>query len=59
MRDASGRVVAAVSVSVPDVVLAYDQVVALLPALLAATAAISADCGWTPAETAEPPGRKP
>lgn len=57
VRDASGRVVAAVSISVPDVVLAYDQVVALLPALREATAAISADCGWT-AVSAEPSGRK-
>jgi DNA-binding IclR family transcriptional regulator len=46
IRDASGRVVAAVSVSVPDVVLGYEQVLDLLPGLLETAAAISADCGW-------------
>ncbi len=45
VRDATGRVVAAVSISVPDLVLPYEQVLELLPQLLAATAAISADCG--------------
>lgn len=53
VRDASGRVVAAVSISVPDVVLPYEQVMALLPGLLTATAAISADCGWTAADPKE------
>ncbi|MFJ9517581.1 IclR family transcriptional regulator [Kitasatospora sp. NPDC101801] len=47
VRDATGRVVAAASVSVPDVLLPYDQVLALLPQLRATTTAISADCGWT------------
>ncbi|MUN35810.1 IclR family transcriptional regulator [Actinomadura litoris] len=47
VRDASGRVVAAVSISVPEVVLSRDDVVALLPDLLATTRAISADCGHT------------
>jgi hypothetical protein len=42
----SCHTVAAVSVSVPDVVLGYEQVLGLPPALLATTAAISADCGW-------------
>lgn len=46
IRDASGRVVAAVSVSVPDVVFDFDNVLALLPELLSVAAAISADCGW-------------
>ncbi|HTJ69495.1 MAG TPA: IclR family transcriptional regulator [Actinospica sp.] len=46
IRDVSGRVVAAASVSVPDVLLDFDQVMALLPDLLTAAAAISADCGW-------------
>ncbi|MDH6126787.1 IclR family transcriptional regulator [Kitasatospora sp. GP82] len=49
VRDATGRVVAAVSVSVPDMLLTYEQVLALLPHLRAATAAISADCGFTAA----------
>ncbi|MER5864365.1 IclR family transcriptional regulator [Kitasatospora sp. NPDC002040] len=51
VRDATGRVVAAASVSVPDVLLPYAQVLALLPQLRATTAAISADCGWTPSGT--------
>jgi DNA-binding IclR family transcriptional regulator len=40
-----GGVAAAVSVSVPNVVLAHDDVLALLPALLDATARISAELG--------------
>ncbi|WP_131738905.1 IclR family transcriptional regulator [Actinomadura roseirufa] len=47
VRDASGRVVAAVSVSVPEVLLGRDEVLGLLPELLATTRAISADCGHT------------
>ncbi len=46
IRDASGRVVAAASISVPDVLLDYEGVLALLPDLLKTAAAISADCGW-------------
>ncbi|GAA1071533.1 IclR family transcriptional regulator [Kitasatospora nipponensis] len=45
IRDATGRVVAAASISVPDLVLPYERVLELLPRLLAATAAVSADCG--------------
>ena len=52
VRDATGNVVAAVSVSVPDIVLTYDQLLDLLPGLLAVTGEISADCGWRPATTA-------
>ncbi|MDV3129709.1 IclR family transcriptional regulator [Mycobacterium sp. 21AC1] len=48
IRGASGRVVAAVSVSVPDVVLPFDQVVALLEPLLAVGENISRDCGYRP-----------
>lgn len=61
IRDASGRVVAAVSVSVPDVLLGFEQVLALLPDLLAASAAISADCGWRadPAATGPNPTSPP
>jgi DNA-binding IclR family transcriptional regulator len=43
ITDGSGRVVGAVSVSVPDVLLNYDEVLELLPDLLATTAAIGAD----------------
>jgi DNA-binding IclR family transcriptional regulator len=46
IRDASGQVVAAASISVPDVLLDFDQVMAILPDLLKTAAAISADCGW-------------
>lgn len=43
VTDRSGRVVGAVSISVPDVLLSYEQVVELLPDLLGTTAAIGAD----------------
>ncbi|GJF27381.1 IclR family transcriptional regulator [Kitasatospora sp. NE20-6] len=49
VRDATGRVVAAASVSVPDVVLPYEQVLELLPQLLATARAVSADAGATDA----------
>jgi DNA-binding IclR family transcriptional regulator len=48
VRGASGRAVAAVSVSVPDIVVTYEQLLELLPALLAVTERISHDCGWLP-----------
>jgi len=43
VTDQAGRVVGAVSVSVPDVLLTYEQVLELLPELLATTQAISTD----------------
>ncbi|MGW6281157.1 IclR family transcriptional regulator [Kribbella sp. NPDC055071] len=43
ITDRDGRVVGAVSVSVPDVLLNYAQVLELLPDLLATTKAITAD----------------
>jgi len=49
IRDATGRVVAAASISVPDVVLPYEQVLELLPQLLATARAVSADAGLPPA----------
>ncbi|MFC9327423.1 IclR family transcriptional regulator [Kitasatospora sp. NPDC057015] len=48
VRDATGRVVAAASISVPDVVLPYERVLELLPQLLATARAVSADCGLPP-----------
>ncbi|WP_019202705.1 IclR family transcriptional regulator [Tsukamurella sp. 1534] len=48
IRDASGAVVAAASVSVPDVVLPFDELLKLLEPLRATCAAISADCGFRP-----------
>jgi DNA-binding IclR family transcriptional regulator len=49
VRGASGRVLAAVSVTVPDIVLTYEQLLELLPALLDVTTTISHDCGWVAA----------
>ncbi|GAA2796273.1 IclR family transcriptional regulator [Kribbella solani] len=43
LKDRTGRVVGAVSLSVPDVLLNYDQVLELLPDLLATAAAITTD----------------
>ena len=43
IKDHAGRIVGAVSLSVPDVLLNYEQVLELLPDLLATAAAISAD----------------
>jgi DNA-binding IclR family transcriptional regulator len=50
VRDTSGRIVAAVSISVPEVMLGRDQVRALLPALREATAAIETDWAGLRAE---------
>lgn len=46
IHDASGRVAAAASLSVPDVVLDRERVLELLPDLLATARAVSADCGY-------------
>ena len=46
VRDASGRAVAAVSVSVPNIVLTDAQLLELIPSLLAVTERISRECGW-------------
>ncbi|MFE3319734.1 IclR family transcriptional regulator [Nocardia sp. NPDC059195] len=48
VRDGIGSVVAAVSVSVPDVLLDHDQVLALLPQVRATADAISTELGWDP-----------
>ena len=48
VRGAAGHAVAAVSVSVPDIVAGYDQLLELLPGLLEVTERISRDCGWQP-----------
>ncbi|MCF2527675.1 IclR family transcriptional regulator [Yinghuangia soli] len=47
IREASGRVAAAVSLSVPDVVLSREQVLELLPRLVETARAVSRDCGHT------------
>jgi DNA-binding IclR family transcriptional regulator len=49
IRGVGGRAVAAASISVPDVVLGREEVLELLPELLATAEAISVDCGYTPA----------
>lgn len=48
VRAAGGDVIAAVSVSVPEVVLPYAQLLDLLDPLRTVCAAISADCGYQP-----------
>ncbi|WP_309080723.1 IclR family transcriptional regulator [Zhihengliuella sp.] len=50
IRDASGRVVAAASTSVPVVLLDFEGLLGLVPSLLSTTEAISADLGWNPQE---------
>lgn len=51
VRDAGGRVVAAVSCSVPAVLLDGDRDIHdLIPAITTCTEAISADLGWIPTE---------
>ena len=47
VRGPHGRVVAAVSISVPDVLLPHEGVIGLLPELLAATADVSRSCGFS------------
>ncbi|MDV6233148.1 IclR family transcriptional regulator [Rhodococcus cercidiphylli] len=50
VRNGTGDVVAAVSMSVPDMVLDHQQVLATLPEVQHAAAAISAGLGWHPQE---------
>jgi DNA-binding IclR family transcriptional regulator len=47
VRNGTGAVVAAVSMSVPDMLLDHDQVLAQLPQLRATADAISTELGWT------------
>jgi DNA-binding IclR family transcriptional regulator len=47
VRDARGEVVAAMSLSVPQVLLDLDGLLRLVPTLLAAAATASAECGFT------------
>ncbi|MEU4740738.1 IclR family transcriptional regulator [Actinosynnema sp. NPDC023658] len=48
VRGARGEVVAAVSMSVPKVLLDYEGLLGHLPDLLTATRAASVECGWSP-----------
>ncbi|MGV9709106.1 IclR family transcriptional regulator [Gordonia sp. NPDC003424] len=51
IRDGTNSVVAALSMSVPDMLLSHEQVLATLPQLLDTAAAISEELGWTRVET--------
>ncbi|MEH6796289.1 MAG: IclR family transcriptional regulator [Rhodococcus sp. (in: high G+C Gram-positive bacteria)] len=61
VRNGTGDVVAAVSMSVPDMVLDHQQVLAALPDVQRAAAAISEGLGWRPSrernETTENPSQ--
>ncbi|WNV89454.1 IclR family transcriptional regulator [Umezawaea sp. Da 62-37] len=48
IRGSRGEVVAAVSMSVPKVMLDFEGLVALVPSLLATARAASIECGFTP-----------
>jgi DNA-binding IclR family transcriptional regulator len=48
IRGARGEVVAAVSMSVPKVLLDFDGLLGHVPDLLATARAASVECGWTP-----------
>lgn len=50
-----GEVLAAVSLSVPDVLLPHEAVLDLVPPLLSATADIARDCGFRPPSQGELP----
>lgn len=54
IRDASGHVVGAASISVPVVLLSYEDLLKLLPVLMSGTQAISKDLGWVPSERNTP-----
>lgn len=51
IRDSTGRIIAAASISVPDVILTRDKVHALLPMLQQTTTAIEADWATTKERT--------
>ncbi len=55
IRDGSGAVVAAMSVSVPTIVLDHQGVLELLPLVRDTADAISADLGWHPSITRKVP----
>ncbi|WP_086820671.1 IclR family transcriptional regulator [Allokutzneria sp. NRRL B-24872] len=62
VRGPRGEVLAAMSLSVPEMLLDFEGLLGLLPELLAAARAASADCGWRPEGAQENPtdrGRTP
>jgi DNA-binding IclR family transcriptional regulator len=50
IRGTGGEVLAAMSLSVPEVILDLDGLLELVPDLLSAAAKASAECGWSPME---------
>ena len=54
VRGPAGTAVAAVSVSVPTIVAGYDQLMELVPSLLAVAGTISRDLGWRPTREDSP-----
>ena len=56
LRDASGAVVAAISVSGASVYLTDNRMREMRPQVLATAAAVSAELGWRPPEDREPTG---
>lgn len=58
IRDGTGSTVAAVSMSVPDMLLDHAQVLATLPEVHRAAAAISADLGWKPTDDTSMKGNR-
>ncbi|WP_067719833.1 IclR family transcriptional regulator [Nocardia yamanashiensis] len=48
IRNGTGAVVAALSMSVPDMLLDHDQVLGLLPRVRATGEAVSTELGWSP-----------
>ncbi|RJO69274.1 IclR family transcriptional regulator [Nocardia panacis] len=56
VRNGTGAVVAAISMSVPDMLLDHDQVLAALPQVRAAADAVSTELGWTSGRPAHTKG---
>lgn len=54
VRDGTGSIVAAVSMSVPDMLLDHARVLGTLPQVRAVAETISAELGWSPTPTKEP-----
>ncbi len=58
IRDSRGDAVAALSLSVPKVLLDFDGLIALVDDLLSATSAVSAELGWRGAQQESTPDGK-
>ena len=55
VRDGTGAIVAAVSMSVPDMLLDHARVLGTLPRVRAAADAVSVELGWSPPSSPEGP----